>query len=151
MTAALAWHQFRYDLRAFLRNRQSRFFTLALPVIFLVIFASVFSGETVDVAGGELDESVAYVPALIAMGLIGAAFGNLIVSVTAQRESGILKRRRATPMPAAAIIGGRVLTALAPPPAITPGVLAAGWVAYGAPAPARSAGARDRTGIRGGG
>ena len=38
-------HQSRYDLRAFLRNRQSQFFTLALPVLFLVIFASVFGGS----------------------------------------------------------------------------------------------------------
>ena len=41
----VAAHEFRYDLRAFLRNRQSRFFTLALPVLFLVIFASVFGGS----------------------------------------------------------------------------------------------------------
>ena len=34
-----------YDLRAFARNRQSRFFTVALPVLFLVIFASVFGGQ----------------------------------------------------------------------------------------------------------
>ena len=47
-------HQSRYDLRAFLRNRQSQFFTLALPVLFLVIFASVFGGRgnTTQVAGG---------------------------------------------------------------------------------------------------
>ncbi len=38
----MALHLFRYDLRAFLRNRQSQFFTLALPVLFLVIFASLF-------------------------------------------------------------------------------------------------------------
>jgi hypothetical protein len=34
-----------YDLRAFLRNRQSQFFTLALPVLFLVIFASVLVAQ----------------------------------------------------------------------------------------------------------
>jgi ABC-2 type transport system permease protein len=38
-------HQFRYDLMAFARNGQSRFFTVALPVIFLVIFASIFGGD----------------------------------------------------------------------------------------------------------
>ena len=55
-------HQFRYDLRAFFRNRQSQFFTLALPVLFLVIFASVFggNGDTVKVAGGRIDTSVSY-------------------------------------------------------------------------------------------
>ena len=29
-TTRLAWHQFRYDLRAFFRNRRARFFTLAI-------------------------------------------------------------------------------------------------------------------------
>ena len=43
---AMSVHQFRYDVRAFWRNPQSRFFTLALPVLFLVIFASVFGGGT---------------------------------------------------------------------------------------------------------
>ena len=41
----MALHQSSYDLRAFLRNRQSQFFTLALPILFLVIFASVFGGR----------------------------------------------------------------------------------------------------------
>ena len=48
----LTLHQSRYDLLAFVRNRQAQFFTLALPVLFLVIFASVFggSGNTTQVA-----------------------------------------------------------------------------------------------------
>ena len=36
----LAIHQFRADLRCFLRNKASVFWTLALPVLFLVIFGS---------------------------------------------------------------------------------------------------------------
>ena len=57
MTARLSVHQFRYDLRAFLRNRQARFFTLALPVIFLVILASVIGSKAgaVSVPGGKID------------------------------------------------------------------------------------------------
>ena len=75
-TARLAWHQFHYDLRAFFRNRQARFFTLALPVLFLVTFASVFTGTT-KVAGGSIDTSVYYVPGIITLAIISAAFGNL--------------------------------------------------------------------------
>jgi hypothetical protein len=41
----MALHLFRNDLRAFCRNRQARFFTLALPVLFLVIFARPSSEE----------------------------------------------------------------------------------------------------------
>jgi ABC-2 type transport system permease protein len=35
------------------------------------------------------------VPGIIALGVIAACFGNLVASVTAQRERGVLKRRRA--------------------------------------------------------
>lgn len=138
---ALAMHQFRFDLRAFLRNRQSRFFTLALPVLFLVIFASVFGGkhDTVAVAGGNIDTSVYYVPGIVALGIIAAAFVNLVISVTAQREAGALKRRRATPIPAAAIIAGRAMTAVVVAIAITSILLTIGWTRFGAHVPARTA------------
>jgi ABC-2 type transport system permease protein len=137
----VAIHQFRYDLRAFLRNRQSQFFTLALPVLFLVIFASVFggSGRTVKVAGGRIDTSVSYVPGIVALGIIAAAFINLVISVTAQREAGVLKRRRATPVPAAAVIAGRALTAVVTALGIAAVLLGVGWAAYGAHIPARTA------------
>jgi ABC-2 type transport system permease protein len=140
MTSTVA-HQFRYDLRALRRNRQAQFFTLALPVMFLVIFASVFGGhgDTVAVAGGRIGASVPYVPGIMTLGIIAAAFINLVISVTAQRESGVLKRRRATPVPAAALIGGRALTSGVVAAATTTLLLAVGWVAFGAHVPAHTA------------
>jgi ABC-2 type transport system permease protein len=136
----MALHQFRYDLRAFLRNRQARFFTLALPVLFLVIFASLFGGKghTVEVAGGRIATSVYYVPGIIALGIIAAAFVNLVMWVTAQRETGVLKRRRATPAPALAVIAGRALTSVVTAVGITAVLLGIGWAAYGAHVPART-------------
>lgn len=137
----LALHQFRYDLRGFLRNGQSRFFTLILPVLFLVIFASVFGGKnnTVTVPGGHIDASVYYVPGIMTLGIIAAAFVNLVISVTAQRETGVLKRRRATPMPANAIIAGRALAAVVIALAVTTVLLIIGWAGYQAHIPARTA------------
>jgi ABC-2 type transport system permease protein len=137
--ARLVVHQARFDLLAFARNRQAQFFTLVLPVLFLVIFASVFGGNhTVKVPGGRLKVSVSYVPGIITLGIIAASFVNLVISVTAQRESGILKRRRATPVPAAAIIGGRALTAVVAAFVITGVLLVIGWAAYGAGVPGRT-------------
>jgi ABC-2 type transport system permease protein len=138
---ALSLHQFRYDVRAFWRNPQSRFFTLALPVLFLVIFASVFGGSnrTVKIAGGRIDTSVYYVPGIIALGIIAASFVNLVISVTAQRESGVLKRRRATPVPAAAVIAGRSLTAVVTALGIAALLLGIGWAFYGAHVVGRTA------------
>jgi ABC-2 type transport system permease protein len=140
-TAALALHLFRYDLRALLRNQQARFSTLALPVIFLVILASVFGrgGNTVRAPGGRISTSVSYVPGIITLGIIAAAFVNLVISVTAQRESGVLKRRRATPVSAVAVIAGRALTAVVVALAITAVLMVIGWAAYGAHVPGRTA------------
>ena len=137
----MALHLSGYDLRAFVRNRQSRFFTLALPVLFLVIFASVFggSGNTTPVAGGRISTSVYYVPGIIALGVIAACFGNLAASVTTQRERGVLKRRRATPVPAAAVIAGRVLAAIVIAVGMAAVLLGIGWAVFGAHVPGRTA------------
>jgi ABC-2 type transport system permease protein len=134
----LALHQFRYDLRAFGRNRQARFFTLILPVLFLVIFANLFSG-TVKVPGGRINTSVYYVPGIITLGIIAASFVNLVISVTALRESGALKRRRATPVPAASLIAGRALTSVVVALGITGILLALGWLFFKATVPGRTA------------
>ena len=137
----MALHLFGYDLRAFARNRQWQFFTLALPVLFLVIFGSVFggSGNTTQVAGGPISTSVYYVPGVIGLGVIAACFGNLVASVTVQRERGVLKRRRATPVPAAAVVAGRVLTAIVIAVVMAAVLLGIGWAAYGARVPGRTA------------
>ena len=135
----LAVHQFGADLRCFLRNIQSVFFTFVLPVLFLVILASIFRNATVQVPGGSIKESVYYAPGIIAFGLIAAAFANLTLSVVRARESGIYKRRRATPLPAGAIIIARTLIAVVTALAITGVLLGIGWAAYGATIPARTA------------
>ena len=137
--AHLVAHQLRYDLRIFLRNRQAVFFTLALPVLFLVIFASVFKKQNVGVAGGRINESVYYVPGIIAFGVIAATFSNLTTNVVHYREAGIYKRRRATPLPASAVIIGRALLAGLTALVMTGLLLLIGWAAYGASIPTHTA------------
>jgi ABC-2 type transport system permease protein len=107
---ALVLHQARFDLRGFIRNRQARFFTLALPLIFLVIFTGIFGNHVVGPGNTKL--SAYYVPGISAMAVIAASFINLVISITVLREEGILKRRRATPVPAWVLIGGRTLMSL---------------------------------------
>jgi ABC-2 type transport system permease protein len=134
----LVLHQYRADLRCFLRNKQSVFFTLALPVLFLLIFGSVFHHQNVAVAGGRIDEPVYYVPGIIAYGVIAATFSNVVVSVTGYREAGIYKRRRTTPLPARAIIAARALVAAVSAVAITAVLLGIGWAAFSAHLPGRT-------------
>jgi ABC-2 type transport system permease protein len=132
-------HQLGADLLCYRRNTQSVVFTILLPVLFLVILASIFRNATVHVPGGTIKESVYYVPGLIAWGLITAAFSNLALSVVRNRESGIYKRRRATPLPASAVIASRAAVAVLTALAITAVMLVIGWAAYGASIPGRTA------------
>jgi ABC-2 type transport system permease protein len=137
----LVGHEFRFDLRCFWRNTQSRFFTLALPVILLVLFASVFKHQNVAVPGGRVNESVYYVPGIIAFGIISATFANVSVNVVQYREAGIYKRRRATPVPASALITGRALVAVVTALILTAVLLLIGWAAYQAHIPTGTAAA----------
>jgi ABC-2 type transport system permease protein len=110
-TVALVLHQARFDLLGFLRNKQGRFFTLILPLLFLVIFVSVFGND--EVGPGNLKASTYYVPGISALAIIAASFVNLVITIVVLREEGILKRRRATPVPAWVVIAGRTLMAIA--------------------------------------
>lgn len=147
--ARLAVHQFRYDVRAFLRDGQSRFFTLALPVTFLLILGTVFRDRTVPVAGGLIRTSVYYVPGIMSLGIIQAAVNNLALTVITQRDSGILKRRRATPVPAGVLIAARSLTAAVIALVMAAVLAATGWLAYGAHIPAGHAAALAVTVVAG--
>jgi ABC-2 type transport system permease protein len=105
--AALALHQFRYDQKTFWRNPASVFFTVMLPVIFLLIFATIFGNDTIPELGG-VKTTTYYVPAIITLGVISASAQSLAINLTVDRENGILKRTRGTPLPSWVFIAGRV-------------------------------------------
>jgi ABC-2 type transport system permease protein len=132
----LVLHQARYDLRAFLRNKQSRFFTLILPLLFLIIFVSVFGNDTIGSTG--VKASTYYVPGISALAVIAASFVNLVISITTLRESGVLKRRRSTPVPAWVLIAGRTLTAIGVSLVTMVVLLAVGRFVYGVHLPTRT-------------
>lgn len=109
---ALLMHQVRYDLRASFRNPRARFFTFVFPILVLVIFAGVFGHGSTTVDGVKVKLSHYYVPGILAMSIITAAYGNLVVSISTARECGVLKRRRATPVPPALLVGAQALSTL---------------------------------------
>jgi ABC-2 type transport system permease protein len=104
---ALVAHQFRYDQKVFWRNPASVFFTVMFPVVLLLIFATVFGDETVDVNGG-IETTTYYVPAIITLSVISATMQTLAMSLVIAREDGRLKRGRGTPIPAWVFIAGRI-------------------------------------------
>src|SRR5205085_1419946 len=137
----------RERMAALVRNRQARFFTLVLPILFLVIFVSVFGNDRIGPQ--HVKASTYYVPGLAALGVIAGSFVNLVISITAQREAGILKRRRSTPVPAWVLIAGRALVAIVVALAVMTVLLLIGRFAYGVHLPSETLPGVVLTGIVG--
>jgi ABC-2 type transport system permease protein len=131
---SLVLHQFRYDQKVFWRNPASVFFTVAFPVILLLIFATVFGGQTVDVRGG-IETTTYYVPAIITLSVISATMQSLAMSLVIAREDGRLKRGRGTPMPAWVFIAGRVGNSIVVALLMLVLIAAIGRLAYGVDIP----------------
>jgi ABC-2 type transport system permease protein len=103
---ALIRHQFRFDQKVFWRNPASVFFTVMLPLIFLFIFATIFGNEEIEERG--VKTTTYYVPAIVALAVISATTQSLAINLTQDRERGLLKRVRGTPLPVPAFVAGRV-------------------------------------------
>jgi ABC-2 type transport system permease protein len=99
-------HQVRYEQLSFWRNPQSAVFTFIFPVVFIVIIGALFGGVGKSSYFGGLSALQYYVPTIAALSVLGSCYGQLAVALAARRQNGILKRVRATPLPAWAYFGG---------------------------------------------
>ena len=137
--------QVRYTNKAFWRNPASAFFTFAFPLMFLVIFTALLgSGEVqfeqVRVPGHGLvplvlDQATYFVSAMAAFGVISATYTNIAITVSFQRDQGILKRLRGTPLPSWAYLFARVLHSMLVAAILVAITLAFGKLAYGTDLP----------------
>ena len=92
----LLWHELKTELLLYTRSRELAFFTFLLPMIFFVLLGSTYGNDTVDgVKGSRFLEA-----GMIGYGAISIAFAGLAIVLVIRRENGILKRLRATPLPA---------------------------------------------------
>ena len=110
------------------------FFTVGFPVILLLIFATVFGDQTIDVRGG-IETTAYYVPAIITVAVISATMQSLAMSLVIAREDGRLKRGRGTPMPAWVFIAGRVGNSIVVALMMLALIAALGRVLYGVAIP----------------
>jgi ABC-2 type transport system permease protein len=107
-SATLVAGQVSFEQKSFWRNPGSAFFAFLFPIIFLVVFATLFKGSTAPVGNTSVPYDDYYIPALVAFGVMGACFTNIAMSLSIRRDSGVLKRFRGTPLPPWALIAGVV-------------------------------------------
>ncbi len=136
--ARLVWHQYRYDQRTFWREPAAVFFTVALPLIFLFLFITIFGNEPVEAGGKEIPGATYYVPGILALAIVSATTVNLAITMTTLRERGTLKRVRSTPLPPWVFMAARLLTSLAVSVLMVVLVTLLGRLVYGVAIPTRT-------------
>jgi ABC-2 type transport system permease protein len=134
---SLLAHEIRFDLLAVWRNPRARVMTVAFPLLLLVILVGISKGGTTTVNGAGVSLRRFFVGGILAMSLLTACYGSLVATVVAQRETGVFKRRRATPLPAWTIIAAQALTTTIVALATSSALLVAARLLYGIGIPAR--------------
>jgi ABC-2 type transport system permease protein len=99
-------HQVGYEQLSFWRNPQSAIFTFVFPILFVAIMGALFGSVGKSSYFGGLSALQYYVPTIAALSVLGSCYGQLAVALAARRQAGILKRVRATPLPARAYFAG---------------------------------------------
>ena len=131
----LILRQVRYTNKAFWRNPASAFFKFAFPLMFLVIFTALLGNGTILLDGKQVSQSTYYVAAMAAFAVITACYTNIAISVTFQRDAGILKRAQGSPLPGGDYLTGRVIHAMLMAILLVIITAGFGWAFYNATIP----------------
>lgn len=130
----LAAHQIRFEQLSFWRNPQAAIFTFVFPVAIIAIFGAVFGG------GGDSDFFFGmsgmeyYTPVIAAVSVLGACFSQLAIILSMRRQTGVLKRLRATPLPTWVYFVGMLAHCVVVSFVLVALVIGVGWL-YGVPLP----------------
>ncbi len=100
------------ELRIFFRERDSLIFVFFFPTLFMLLFWALMGG--IDITEGmnapvTVNFAQYFLPGMVATGLIYTGFQNLAISIPVERDQGVLKRLRGTPLPPAAYFAGKVI------------------------------------------
>lgn len=101
------WSEALTAIKLYFRNRHALVPTAGFPLILMLLFSYMFRGQS----AGEVPV-VAYVFAsIVGMSVGGTAFLNLSITLVEERDQGILKRLRGTPLREWQLLGGKILAA----------------------------------------
>lgn len=128
----LGWHSTRIELKQFFRSPQLVFFTFALPILLLVIFGSIFSGNIDGPPGTKpVPFRQYFVSGMIAAGIVSTTFTSLAMTIAIEQHEGLLKRLAGTPLPKASYFLGKIGLAVVSSAGQTALMLAIGALFFG--------------------
>ena len=88
-------HQLRYEQLLFWRAREGAFFIFLFPILLLLLLGSVYDGEIDGVPAATY-----LMIGMLGYGAANTGFAGLAIQLVLRREYALLKRIRATPLPA---------------------------------------------------
>ena len=125
--------ELRVEQLLFWRSRELAFFTFLLPIVFFVLLGSVYGTDKIDHVKG----SRYLLAGLLGYGVAATAFAGLAITLVIRRESGVLKRLRATPLPVPAYIAGVLGSTIVVYAFESAALIVLGRVLFGVPFPSR--------------
>ncbi len=123
-------HELRNQQLVFWRSREAALFIFLFPLLLFVLLGSVYNGKIYGVPASE-----ALLAGLIGYGCANTAFAGLAIQLVVRREAGILKRLRATPLPAKTYIAATLASTLIVFVLQVIALFLLGRIFYGAPSP----------------
>jgi ABC-2 type transport system permease protein len=104
---SLLVHELRMQQLMFWRNRESAVFVFVFPPMLFLLLGAVYDGEIDGVPAADR-----LLVGILGYGCANTAFGGLAITLVIRREGGILKRLRATPLPAATYLAAMLVSTL---------------------------------------
>ena len=123
-------HEVRAEQLVFWRSKEAALFIFLFPLLLFVLLGSVYSGKIYGLPAPE-----ALLAGLIGYGCANTAFAGLAIQLVLRRENGILKRLRATPLPAATYVAAVLASTLIVFVLQTIVLFVLGRIFYGTPFP----------------
>jgi ABC-2 type transport system permease protein len=129
---AVFLRQLRYEQLVFWRSREAAIFVYLLPILLFLLLGAVY-GDEVD---GR--PAASYLLAgMLGYGVANTAFGGLAIFLVLRRENGILKRIRATPIPAPVYLASVLVSTFVVFAIQSATLVLVGWGLYDAELPER--------------
>lgn len=123
-------HQLRAEQLVFWRSREAAFFIFLFPLLLFLLLGSVYTGKIYGVPAPQ-----ALLAGLIGYGCANTAFAGVAIQLVLRREDAILKRLRATPLPAATYVAALLVSTLVVFALQTIALFLLGRVLHGTPFP----------------
>lgn len=135
----LVVHQLTAEQRMFWRSREAAIFIFVFPLLLYALLVSVYSADVV-VGGTKVSSADALLAGLFGYGAANTAFAGLAIILVGRRETGTLKRLRATPLPPGTYMAAVILSTLVVFTIQAVALLALGSGLFGADSPANAFG-----------